>query len=74
MKKIVIFFGITIFSQDLLFAQNIGIKKSAKSGICYIVVSKSYKRLKDFTPFKTMDECIAAGGKIQKSAANKKSV
>ena len=63
-----------LFSQNLVFAQNAEIKKSAKSGICYSSESKSYKKLKDFTPYKTMDECIAAGGKTQKAktAAKKK--
>ena len=39
--------------------------------IAFILVF-SYKKLKDFTLYKTMDECIAAGGKIQKAAAEKK--
>ena len=44
-----------------------------KSGIYCSSVSKSYKKLKDFTPHKTMDECIAAGGKTQKAkTASKK--
>ena len=72
MKKIIIMLAIMLFSQNLAFAQNAEIKKSAKSGICYSSASKSYKKLKDFTPYKTMDECIAAGGKIQKAAAKKK--
>jgi hypothetical protein len=74
MEKILFFFGITIFSQDLLFAQNIQIKKSAKSGICYGEVSKSYKRFGDFSPFETMDEYITARGKIQKVAVKKNSL
>jgi hypothetical protein len=74
MEKILYFFGITIFSQDLFFAQNIRFKKTAKSGICYSDVSKSYKRLRDFTSFETMDECIEAGEKIQKAAAKKYSL
>ena len=62
---------VTIFGQNLAFAQNVEIKKSAKSGICYNSASKSYKKLKDFNPYKTMEECIAAGGKIQTAAAKK---
>jgi hypothetical protein len=73
MKKIIIMLTVILFGQNLAFAQNAEIKKSAKSGICYSVDSKSYKKLKDFTPYKTMDECIAAGGKLQKAkAASKK--
>jgi hypothetical protein len=72
MKKLIITLTVILFSQNLAFAQNAEIKKSAKSAICYSSASKSYKKLKDFTPYKTMDECIAAGGKIQKAAAKKK--
>ena len=67
MKKIIIMLTVMLFSQNLTFAQNAEIKKSAKSGICYSADSKSYKKLKDFTPYKTMDECIAAGGKALKA-------
>ena len=72
MKKIIIMLTVMFFSQNLVFAHNAEIKKSAKSGICYSSASKSYKKLKDFTPYKTMDECIAGGGKQQKAAAKKK--
>ena len=72
MKKLIIMLTVILFSQNLAFAQNAEIKKSAKSGICYSADSKSYKKLKDFTPYKTMDECIAAGGKLPKASAKKK--
>jgi hypothetical protein len=69
MKKLIIMLTVIIFSQNLAFAQNAEIKKSAKSGICYSADSKSYKKLNDFTPYKTLDECVAAGGKLQKAKA-----
>jgi hypothetical protein len=72
MKKFIIMFTVILFSQNLAFAQNAEIKKSAKSGICYSADSKSYKKLKDFTPYKTLDECVAAGGKLPKAPAKKK--
>ena len=72
MKKLIIMLTVILFSQNLAFAQNAEIKKSAKSGICYSADSKSYKKLKDFTPYKTLDECVAAGGKIPKAPAKKK--
>lgn len=72
MKKIIIMLTVMFFSQNLVFAQNAEIKKSTKSGICYSSASKSYKKLKDFTAYKTMDECIAGGEKKQKAAAKKK--
>jgi hypothetical protein len=72
MKKLIIMLTVILFSQNLAFAQNAEIKKSAKSGICYSADSKSYKKLKDFTPYKTLDECVAAGGKLPKAPAKKK--
>jgi hypothetical protein len=72
MKKLIIMLTVILFSQNLVFAQNAEIKKSAKSGICYSADSKSYKKLKDFTPYKTLNECVAAGGKLPKAPAKKK--
>ena len=72
MKKIIIMLTVILFSQNLAFAQNAEVKKSAKSGICYSADSKSYKKLKDFTPYKTLDECVTAGGKLPKAPAKKK--
>jgi hypothetical protein len=72
MKKLIIMLTVILFSQNLAFAQNAEIKKSAKSGICYSADSKSYKKLKDFTPYKTLNECVAAGGKLPKAPAKKK--
>jgi hypothetical protein len=74
MKILLIIIASIHFSQNLGFSQSAEIKKSSKSGICYIADSKSYKKLKVFTPYKTTSECIAAGRKIQKAAAKKKSV
>jgi hypothetical protein len=72
MKNLIIMLTVILFSQNLVFAQNAEIKKSAKSGICYSADSKSYKKLKDFTPYKTLNECVAAGGKLPKAPAKKK--
>jgi hypothetical protein len=72
MKNIIIIFAIFFFIQNIASAQNAEIKKSAKSGICYSADSKSYKKLKDFTPYKTLNECVAAGGKLPKAPAKKK--
>ena len=71
MNKLIIMLTVILFGQNLALAQNSEIKKSSKSGICYSTASKYYKKLKDFTPYKTMDECTAAGRKIQKAAAKK---
>jgi preprotein translocase subunit SecG len=78
MKKIIIILSIIFFSQSLLFAQTekktttSDVRKSSKSGICYAPSSKSYKKVKEFTVYKTLDECVSAGGRLPKAAAKKK--
>ena len=72
MKKLIIMLTVVLFSQNLAFSQNAEIKKSAKSDICYAPSSKSYKKVKKFTTYKTLDECVAAGGKLPKAPAKKK--
>ena len=42
--------------------------KKSDSGICHDKGSPSYERTKNFTPFKTMDECIKSGGTAPKNA------
>jgi hypothetical protein len=42
--------------------------KKSDSGICHDKSSPSYERTKNFTPFKTMDECIKSGGTVPKNA------
>ena len=42
--------------------------KKSDSGICHDKSSPSYERTKNFTPFKTMDECIKSGGTAPKNA------
>ena len=42
--------------------------KKSDSGICHDKNSPSYERTKNFTSFKTMDECIKSGGTAPKNA------
>jgi hypothetical protein len=42
--------------------------KKSDSAICHDKSSPSYERTKNFTPFKTMDECIKSGGTAPKNA------
>lgn len=42
--------------------------KKSDSGICHDKSSPSYERTKNFTPFKTMDECMKSGGTAPKNA------
>ena len=40
--------------------------KLSKSGICHAPGSTYYEQTKNFTPFKTLDECLKAGGRLPK--------
>lgn len=40
--------------------------KKSDSGICHDSKSPSYERIKKFTEFKTVDECLKSGGKLPK--------
>ncbi len=40
--------------------------KKSKSGICHAPGSTYYSRTKNFTPFKTLDECLKSGGRLPK--------
>ena len=46
-------------------AEEPAVKKS-KTSICHDKSSPSYKQTKNFTEFKTMDECIKSGGRAPK--------
>ena len=40
--------------------------KMSKSGICHAPGSTYYSQTKNFTPYKTLDDCIKAGGRMPK--------
>ena len=40
--------------------------KKSKNGICHDKTSKGYKSTKNFTEFKTMDDCLKSGGRAPK--------
>ena len=40
--------------------------KKSDSGICHDKTSPHYDKTKNFTPFKSMDECVKSGGKPPK--------
>ncbi len=44
----------------------VSIVKKSDSGICHDKTSPSYDKTKNFTEFKSMDECIKSGGKAPK--------
>ena len=41
-----------------------GIIKKSTAGICHSTLSKSYTKTKNFTPYNTMEECLASGGRL----------
>jgi hypothetical protein len=40
--------------------------KKSNSGICHDTKSGYYQQTKNFTPFKTIDECLKSGGRLPK--------
>jgi len=40
--------------------------KKSNSGICHDTKSSYYEKTKNFTPFKTIDECLKSGGRLPK--------
>jgi hypothetical protein len=42
--------------------------KKSKSNICHDKTSPGYKQTKNFTEFKTMDECVKSGGRAPKGS------
>jgi hypothetical protein len=45
---------------------NEGVVKKSRSGICHAPGTTYYSRTKNFTPFKTLDECLKSGGRLPK--------
>ena len=58
-------FSLTGYAKDSSTKTDAVIKKS-KSGICHASSSPHYERTKNFTPFKTLDECLKSGGRLPK--------
>ena len=40
--------------------------KMSKSGICHAPNTTYYSQTKNFIPYKTLDECLRAGGRMPK--------
>jgi hypothetical protein len=64
MKTKVIAF-LAILLSTIAFAQEKPVKMS-NSGICHAPNTTYYEQTKNFTPFKTLDECLKAGGRMPK--------
>ena len=65
MKLTTIFFLTSMLISTSVFSQSEPVKMS-KSGICHKPGSTYYQQTKNFTPFKTLDECLKSGGRLPK--------
>jgi hypothetical protein len=65
MKTKVIYFLVAVLISTLVFAQGIPVKMS-NSGICHAPKTAYYDQTKNFTPYKTLDECLKSGGRMPK--------
>ena len=55
----------SLLGASAVFAQSQPVKMS-KSGICHAPGSTYYKQTKNFTPYKTLEDCIKSGGRKPK--------
>ncbi len=65
MKTKVISFLALVFVSIGVLAQEKPVKMS-NSGICHAPNTTYYEQTKKFTPYKTLDECLKAGGRMPK--------
>lgn len=65
MKLSAIFLIATALISVGAFAQSLPVKMS-NSGICHAPGSTYYEQTKKFTSFKTLQECLKAGGRMPK--------
>jgi hypothetical protein len=71
--KTAIFLLLIISTTSFSLQADLTIKQSS-SGICHSPASSWYERTKNFTPFGSMDACLAAGGRLPKGATFKPEV
>ena len=65
MKSTTISLLLTLVFSTSVFSQSLPVKMS-KSGICHKPGSTYYEQTKNFTPYKTLDECLRSGGRLPK--------
>lgn len=65
MKTKVISFLALVLVFTAALAQEKPVKLS-NSGICHAPNTTYYEQTKKFTPYKTLDECLKAGGRVPK--------
>ena len=62
--KVISFLALVLVTTGVL-AQEKPVKMS-NSGICHAPNTTYYEQTKKFTPYKTLDECLKAGGRMPK--------
>ncbi len=62
--KVISYLAAALISTGVL-AQGKPVKMS-NSGICHAPNTTYYEQTKNFTPYKTLDECLKAGGRMPK--------
>jgi hypothetical protein len=65
MKTIIVILltSFLIVSEGIYAADTV---KLSSSGICHAPGTTYYAQTKNFTPYKTLDECLKAGGRMPK--------
>ena len=64
--KLVISLILLAFSSFAVLAQSDPPVKMSSTGICHAQGSTYYNQTKKFTAYKTVDECMKAGGRMPK--------
>jgi hypothetical protein len=65
--------ALAVASSPLLGADSKPAVKLSSGGICHDSSSQYFANLKNYQPFNSMQECLAAGGRLPKGASHKKS-
>jgi hypothetical protein len=65
MKSIILSLITALYLAAPVVAQSESVKMS-NSGICHAPNTTYYEQTKNFTPYKTLDECLKAGGRMPK--------
>ncbi len=66
MKKLLSTALVSLLLSVSAFAQSEPPVKMSKTGICHAKGSTYYAQTKSFTPYKTLQECLNAGGRMPK--------
>jgi hypothetical protein len=66
MKKLVaLMLALSLMASSVVLAQSAPVKMS-KTGICHAPSSTYYNQTKHYKPYKSLQECLKAGGRMPK--------